>query len=895
MKRKTTALLLSAAMLVSLAACGGGQKPAETTAAAKATAAATTAAPATAAPAPTEAPFVEEEPAKNELDPASPIPAINKEYDLTEQVFEDENLRLMLPEGVEAVNEGRGENLGHITVTDKEDGWKLMFRPTNFALGNIVNNVQTSVKYDGNWVKTDWSQDVPGTLAGFPARVWANNIREGWLHPSNETDTPAVDIILDYGETLVGEWLGMQIRLEALDPQKATDIYHYLYNSKLRAVLNSFELIETPDGKEFTTNGITATFPARWPVKAGGTSLVANLRSKALTGGITLTTMLNPDLQYQLDLRGTDQFERTYGGADWKGVIEETEFQKSEEETKTVYTMHLFAPFNDERCADVHVACPGWGPDDYKAFLDNPQFTALMESVKLDPASWQKPGMAAADGFVSNQGVLESYNGSETDITIPAVIGEYDTREIGTGAFKDNSELRSVVIPEGVAEIGANAFLGCTNLETVVLPDTLIYIEQNAFRDCPNLKDVTLPESVAFVGTAAFNGSGTGTFTGGAVQYGSHAFTGSTFEKIVLGSGSDISADYMFSDAQASEVVLPDDLEVLGAYAFTGCRNLEEIRLPETVRVLGEYAVTDMGGLMRLNLPEGIEELPDGLTSSTTTDVIVVPKSVKRIGSEAIYDANIVVIQNPEVEIAIGGVDGDYVYLEDAKNFVFDGEGGEKMRGSRIYLDGVYDPANEIQGDFYNATGFSSQVFLPMDAVEAESDELDAYLLSIGYEEIAWIAGSDKDFLPDSTWDFESEKNTITGYRGSGSKICIPDYVMQTDGTFWFTQNVYSIAEGAFAGKGITSAYFRGNCGDGTGARVLADNPDLKDIWFNMQVLYDADKSIYDPAAFEGVPENVTVHLPESLNDEQRGKVEEFLHSVGIPAGASFEYYSLRG
>ena len=59
--------------------------------------------------------------------------------------------------------------------------------------------------------------------------------------------------------------------------------------------------------------------------------------------------------------------------------------------------MHLFAPFNDERCADVHVACPGWGPDDYQAFLDYSQFTALMESEKFDPASWQKPGMAAAD------------------------------------------------------------------------------------------------------------------------------------------------------------------------------------------------------------------------------------------------------------------------------------------------------------------------------------------------------------------------------------------------------------------------------------------------------------------------------------------------------------------
>ena len=887
MKRKVLSVILAAAVILSFTGCGK-KKPAETTAA-------PTTAPAAAAP--TEAPFVEEEPAKNELDKKNPIPGINKEYRLTEQKFEEENLILRLPEGVSAVNEGRGENHGHITVTDQEDGWKLMFRPTNFSLGNMVNNVDTSANYAGNWIKEDWSRDVSTTLAGFPARVWANNIRKGWLHPSNENDAPAVDIILDYGDTLVGEWLGMQVRLEALEPKNDTNIYHYLYNSKLRAVLNSFELVKTPDGKEYTANGITATFPARWPVKAGESSMVALLQGGELSGGITISTQYNTDLQHHVDAYEGEQFTRTYGDNEWVSVIAKHTFERGEgEEPTIVHSMYMFSKFNDKMCACTHVSSNSWQPEDYKKFLDNEQFVALMNSVKLDPSAWHQPGTAEVNGILSSSGSIRSYSGTDTELEIPAMIGEYNTVYIGGNAFKGNTTLKKVVIPEGVTEIQGGAFEDCTALEEVVLPDTLNFVYVNAFRNCPNLKDVKLPDSVTFVGASAFAESGQGTFTGSAAAYDRRCFADTAFETITLPNGADISADHMFYQTKASKVELPGDLEVLGEGAFSNTANIHEIELPETVRTIGRGAFLNMRGLMKLNLPEGIEELPENMTASTTTDVIVVPKSVKKIGYQAIYDANIVVLQNPKVEIAAGGIDGDYVYIKDAKNFVFDGKDGEVMRGSCIYLDGVYDPKNDIQGDFYNATAFSYQFFLPVDATFAESDALDSYLLSIGYEDKAWVAGTPAEFLTESTCDFEMKGTVVTGYKGSSKTLSIPNYVTQTDGTFWYTGNVYRVEDEAFAGKGLTSFFFRGMFGDGTGARILKDNPDLKDIWFNMSILDEANRgNRFDKEAFAGVPENVTVHLPASMTDDERKKVGDFLHSVGMPSGCSFDYYDFRG
>ncbi|MCR5371568.1 MAG: hypothetical protein K6E83_12760, partial [Clostridium sp.] len=82
--KKHILILTASVFALALSACGGGEKPAE--------------------PAQTEAEaWVEELPAKNELDPANPIPADTGTLELHEQVFEAENLKLMLPEGVTAV------------------------------------------------------------------------------------------------------------------------------------------------------------------------------------------------------------------------------------------------------------------------------------------------------------------------------------------------------------------------------------------------------------------------------------------------------------------------------------------------------------------------------------------------------------------------------------------------------------------------------------------------------------------------------------------------------------------------------------------------------------------------------------------------------------------------
>ena len=86
MKKRFLPVLLAAAVVLNLAACGQKQ--------ASGTTAAQTFAPPTEAAKAAEQPYVEEHPAQNVLDPAKPIPADTGTLELTEQKFEEENLIL---------------------------------------------------------------------------------------------------------------------------------------------------------------------------------------------------------------------------------------------------------------------------------------------------------------------------------------------------------------------------------------------------------------------------------------------------------------------------------------------------------------------------------------------------------------------------------------------------------------------------------------------------------------------------------------------------------------------------------------------------------------------------------------------------------------------------------
>ena len=79
-------------------------------------------------------------------------------------------------------------------------------------------------------------------------------------------------------------------------------------------------------------------------------------------------------------------------------------------------------------------------------------------------------------------------------------------KSIGTNAFLDCSELKSVEIPNSVTNIGIYAFRGCSGLTSIVLPDNGVHVEGGAFANCTSLASVAIPESVDGINESTFKG-----------------------------------------------------------------------------------------------------------------------------------------------------------------------------------------------------------------------------------------------------------------------------------------------------------------------------------------------------------------------------------------------------
>lgn len=98
--------------------------------------------------------------------------------------------------------------------------------------------------------------------------------------------------------------------------------------------------------------------------------------------------------------------------------------------------------------------------------------------------------------------------GTDSDITVPATLDGYPVVAIGELAYREEHNLKSVVIPASIETIGISAFTGCTALETVTFADgsKVKTIEETAFNACKSLKNINFGKngSLETIGRSAF-------------------------------------------------------------------------------------------------------------------------------------------------------------------------------------------------------------------------------------------------------------------------------------------------------------------------------------------------------------------------------------------------------
>ena len=116
---------------------------------------------------------------------------------------------------------------------------------------------------------------------------------------------------------------------------------------------------------------------------------------------------------------------------------------------------------------------------------DMPDFSSINEQPWFDNSS-QIRKVVIEDGVTSISSCA-FWKCGVLSVVIPSSV-----TQIGNSAFRESSII-SVIIPSSVKTIGDNAFQQCQNLSSVTVSEGVETINQNAFRACASLTTITLP------------------------------------------------------------------------------------------------------------------------------------------------------------------------------------------------------------------------------------------------------------------------------------------------------------------------------------------------------------------------------------------------------------------
>jgi hypothetical protein len=251
-----------------------------------------------------------------------------------------------------------------------------------------------------------------------------------------------------------------------------------------------------------------------------------------------------------------------------------------------------------------------------------------LKVLEVDGVMDMTSAQAFAAGFNIYEGILIHYNegtgGSGSvgsPIQVPARVDGIPVTVIGEYAFylsRGASQLVSVAIPSTVRSIGRSAFEDTTNLREVVLSDGLQTIGTNAFKGS-GLSAMTLPSTLRSIGDNAFQGCGLVTLS--------------------LPPSLQSIGDYVFADNLSLQSLgLPQSSLALGKYCFSGCSSLTNVTIPWTISEIPEGAFKGCD-LNSLALPEGLRYIRDSaFQGNARISSLRFPSSLRGIGTLAFAD-----------------------------------------------------------------------------------------------------------------------------------------------------------------------------------------------------------------------------------------------------------------
>lgn len=292
---------------------------------------------------------------------------------------------------------------------------------------------------------------------------------------------------------------------------------------------------------------------------------------------------------------------------------------------------------------------------------------------------------------------------TQSDIVIPSSYKSIPVTAIEMMAFKDCTNLTSVIIPDSVLDIGYEAFYNCTNLENINVtekticiqadafygtkwyanqPNGLVYLNNvlykykgemedgtyidieegiqgisgSAFEGCSGLIGISIPSSVKHIGAGAFDYTNLSKITVSNENENYTSLDGVLYnkkEKYIM----------HIPALLKGEVTVWDGVTEIPSYAFSGRNEMTEITIPNSVTRIDDGAFSGCSLLERIKIPDSVisfgrdvfewtlwyNNQPDGLIY--INDVAVRYKGAMLLGTN-------IVIKDGTVSIAGGAFAG---------------------------------------------------------------------------------------------------------------------------------------------------------------------------------------------------------------------------------------------
>ena len=281
-------------------------------------------------------------------------------------------------------------------------------------------------------------------------------------------------------------------------------------------------------------------------------------------------------------------------------------------------------------------------------------------SIHLEDETFSDSAWIRSAEYVTLGTTFYKYNGSAEEVSgIPDRVVR-----IQPSAFKNNSTVREITLPEGLEFIGSSAFSGCTQLSVLCIPSSVGFVERDAFLGCKSLTGLTvlpgtssycmkdgalynadmteliwcspavsgsfaIPETVKSVSQTAMEDCSEITsltlpdmenITAGSFSLkcpGLTSFhiseTGSVFSLIdgilcIHGQDGRTTAAACLKDV-SGEITVPEDVFGINQYAFYACSGLTKITVPDSVQFIMSSAFEDCGNLETVILPGSLSAL----------------------------------------------------------------------------------------------------------------------------------------------------------------------------------------------------------------------------------------------------------------------------------------------